>query len=74
VGHLKGCELVKRSCADRQELIATVQAGSIRARRDRDLLRGLLAGWGPGVLLGVRFVRGGEGSALPGDAGEARMG
>jgi transposase len=37
--NLKGCELANRCCADRQELIATAQVGSIRARRDPDLLR-----------------------------------
>jgi hypothetical protein len=42
--NLKGCELANRCCADRQELIATAQAGSIRARRDPELLRSFLAG------------------------------
>jgi transposase len=41
--NLKGCELANRYCANRQELIATAQVGSIRARRDPDLLRSLLA-------------------------------
>jgi len=40
--NLKDVELANRCCADRQELIATVQVGSIRARRDRDLLRSFL--------------------------------
>jgi transposase len=44
--NLKGCELANRCCADRQELIATAQVGSIRARRDPDLLRSFLAGTG----------------------------
>ena len=33
--NLKGCELANRCCADRRELIATAQVGSIRVRRDR---------------------------------------
>ena len=33
--NLKGRELANRCCADRAELIATAQVGSIRARRDR---------------------------------------
>ena len=33
-------------CADRAELIATAQVGSIRVRRDPELLRSLLAGTG----------------------------
>jgi hypothetical protein len=44
--NLKGCELANRCCADRKELIATAQVGSIRARRDPDLLRSFLAGTG----------------------------
>jgi transposase len=44
--NLKGCELTNRCCGDRAELIATAQAGSIRARRDPELLRGFLAGTG----------------------------
>jgi len=44
--NLKGCELANRCCADRQELIATAQVGSIRVRRDLDLLRSFLAGTG----------------------------
>jgi transposase len=44
--NLKGCELANRCCADRQELIATVQVGSIRVRRDPDLLSGFLTGTG----------------------------
>jgi hypothetical protein len=44
--HLKGRELANRCCADRRELIATAQVGSIRARRDPDLLRSFLAGTG----------------------------
>jgi hypothetical protein len=44
--NLKGCELANRCCADRKELIATAQIGSIRARRDPDLLRSFLAGTG----------------------------
>jgi transposase len=43
---LKGCELANRCCADRAELIATAQVGSIRVRRDPELLRGFLAGAG----------------------------
>jgi transposase len=42
--NLKGCELANRCCADRKELIATAQVGSIRVRRDPDLLRSFLAG------------------------------
>jgi transposase len=42
--NLKGCELANRCCADRRELIATAQVGSIRVRRDPDLLRSFLAG------------------------------
>jgi transposase len=37
--NLKGCELANRCCADRKELIATAQVGSIRVHRDPDLLR-----------------------------------
>jgi transposase len=44
--NLKGCELANRCCADRAELIATAQVGSIRVRRDPELLRGFLAGTG----------------------------
>jgi hypothetical protein len=44
--NLKGRELANRCCADRAELIATAQVGSIRARRDPDLLGGFLAGTG----------------------------
>jgi hypothetical protein len=44
--NLKGCELANRRCADRAELIATAQVGSIRARRDPELLRSFLAGTG----------------------------
>jgi hypothetical protein len=44
--NLKGCELANRCCADRKELIATAQVGSIRARRDPELLRSFLAGTG----------------------------
>jgi putative transposase len=44
--NLKGCELANRCCADRRELIATAQVGSIRVRRDPDLLRSFLAGTG----------------------------
>ena len=44
--NLKGCELANRCCADRKELIATAQVGSIRVRRDPDLLRSFLAGTG----------------------------
>ena len=44
--NLKGRELANRCCADRRELIATAQVGSIRARRDPDLLRSFLAGTG----------------------------
>jgi transposase len=43
---LKGCELANRCCADRAELLATAQVGSIRVRRDPQLLRGFLAGTG----------------------------
>jgi len=43
---LKGCELANRCCADRKELIATAQVGSIRVRRDPDLLRSFLVGTG----------------------------
>jgi hypothetical protein len=42
--NLKGCELANRCCATRQELIATARVGSIRARRDPDLLRSFLTG------------------------------
>jgi transposase len=38
--NLTGC------CADRTELIATAQVGSIRVRRDPELLRRFLAGTG----------------------------
>ncbi len=44
--NLKGCELANRCCADRAELLATAQVGSIRVRRDPDLLRSFLAGTG----------------------------
>ncbi|HEY6664392.1 MAG TPA: transposase [Propionibacteriaceae bacterium] len=44
--NLKGCELANRCCADRKELIATAQVGSIRVRRDPELLRSFLAGTG----------------------------
>jgi hypothetical protein len=44
--NLKGCELANRCCGDRAELIATAQVGSIRVRRDPELLRGFLAGTG----------------------------
>jgi DDE superfamily endonuclease len=44
--NLKGCELANRCCADRTELIATAQVGSIRVRRDPELLRSFLAGTG----------------------------
>src|SRR6266568_1958625 len=44
--NLKGRELANRCYADRRELIATAQVGSIRARRDPDLLRSFLAGTG----------------------------
>jgi hypothetical protein len=44
--NLKGCELANRCCADRAELLATAQVGSIRARRDPALLRSFLAGTG----------------------------
>jgi transposase len=37
--NLKGGELANRCCADRKELIATAQVGSIRVRRDPKLLR-----------------------------------
>jgi transposase len=47
--NLKGCELANRCCADRTELIATAQVGSIRVRRDPDLLRSFLAGTGPAL-------------------------
>ena len=40
--NLKGRELANRCCVDRQELIATAQVGSIRARRDPELLRSFL--------------------------------
>jgi hypothetical protein len=46
VASLKGCELANRCCADRKELIATAQVGSIRVRRDPALLRSFLAGTG----------------------------
>jgi hypothetical protein len=42
--NLKGCELANRCCADRTELIAAAQVGSIRVRRDPELLRSFLAG------------------------------
>ena len=42
--NLKGCELANHCCADRRELIATAQVGSIRVRRDPDLPRSFLAG------------------------------
>ncbi len=42
--NLKGCELANRCCADRRELIAIAQVGSIRVRRDPDLGRSFLAG------------------------------
>jgi hypothetical protein len=35
-----------RCCADRAEVIATAQVGSIRVRRDPELLRSFLAGTG----------------------------
>jgi hypothetical protein len=35
--------LANRCCADRAELIATAQIGSIRVRRDPELLRSFLA-------------------------------
>jgi hypothetical protein len=44
--NLKGCELANRCCANRTELIATAQVGSIRVRRDPELLRSFLAGTG----------------------------
>ena len=44
--NLKGCELANRCCADHKALIATAQVGSIRVRRDPDLLRSFLAGTG----------------------------
>jgi len=44
--NLKGCELANRCCADRKELVATAQVGSIRVRRDPELLRSFLAGTG----------------------------
>jgi len=44
--NLKGCELANRCCADRAELIATAQVGSIRVRRAPELLRSFLAGTG----------------------------
>jgi hypothetical protein len=44
--NLKGYELANRCCADRAELIATAQVGSIRVRRDPELLRSFLAGTG----------------------------
>ena len=44
--NLKGCELANRCCADRRELLATAQVGSIRVRRDPELLRSFLAGTG----------------------------
>ena len=44
--NLKGCELADRCCADRTELLASAQVGSIGARRDPDLLRSFLAGTG----------------------------
>ena len=42
----KGCELANRCCADRAEVIATAQVGSIGARRDPELRRSFLAGTG----------------------------
>jgi transposase len=48
--NLKGSELANRCCADRKELIATAQIGSIRVRRDPDLLRSFLAGTGLSLL------------------------
>jgi transposase len=44
--NFKGCELANRCCADRAELISTAQVGSIRVRRDPELLRSFLAGTG----------------------------
>jgi transposase len=44
--NLNGCELANRCCADRSELIATAQVGSIRVRRDPELLWSFLAGAG----------------------------
>jgi hypothetical protein len=38
VGQPEGVRLADRCCADRNELIATAQIGSIRARHDLDLL------------------------------------
>jgi hypothetical protein len=38
--------LANRCCADGTELIATAQVGSIRMRRDPELLRSFLAGTG----------------------------
>jgi hypothetical protein len=38
--------LANRCCADRAEVIATAQVGSIRVRRDPELLRSFLAGTG----------------------------
>ena len=40
--NLKSSELANRCCATRKELIATAQVGSIRARRDPDLLGSFL--------------------------------
>jgi transposase len=44
--NLKGSELANRCCADRTELLATAQVGSIRVRPDPDLLHSFLAGTG----------------------------
>jgi hypothetical protein len=44
--NLTGRELANRCGADRAELIATAQVGSIRARRDPELLGSFLAGTG----------------------------
>jgi hypothetical protein len=46
VGQPQSCELANRCCADRAEVIATAQVGSIRVRRDPELLRSFLAGTG----------------------------
>jgi hypothetical protein len=46
VGNPKGRELANRCCADRTELRATGQVGSIRVRRNPELLRSFLAGTG----------------------------
>jgi transposase len=56
--NLKGCELANRCCADRRELIATAQIGSIRVRRDPNLLRSFLAGTGLSLLSTVNGSRG----------------